>query len=181
MSHDAIEAGRGSPLRRNGGRPALALDHHARLRPLEHSKGLAQGRHRRSQTAAREAFEEAGIKGEVGAQPIGSFRYAKRLHLLSWAKCSVDVYLCTPSVSTSPGQSSKAAARCGCIRTRPLRWFGRHNLPRSCAGSPLVSGLPPPPDDRLRSAGLAPDHITAGTDGSRVVVSRPKTPYDLPK
>jgi 8-oxo-dGTP pyrophosphatase MutT (NUDIX family) len=44
------------------------------------------------ETAAREAFEEAGIKGEVGAQPIGSFRYAKRLHLLSWAKCSVDVY-----------------------------------------------------------------------------------------
>jgi 8-oxo-dGTP pyrophosphatase MutT (NUDIX family) len=44
------------------------------------------------ETAAREAFEEAGIRGEVGAEPIGSFRYTKRLHLLSWAKCSVDVY-----------------------------------------------------------------------------------------
>ena len=44
------------------------------------------------ETAAREAFEEAGIKGEVGAEPIGSFRYTKRLHLLSWTKCSVDVF-----------------------------------------------------------------------------------------
>jgi 8-oxo-dGTP pyrophosphatase MutT (NUDIX family) len=44
------------------------------------------------ETAAREAFEEAGIKGDVGAEPIGAFHYTKRLHLLSWARCSVDVY-----------------------------------------------------------------------------------------
>jgi len=42
--------------------------------------------------AAREAFEEAGIEGEMSAQPIGTFLYLKRLHLFSWARCSVEVY-----------------------------------------------------------------------------------------
>jgi 8-oxo-dGTP pyrophosphatase MutT (NUDIX family) len=43
--------------------------------------------------AAREAFEEAGIEGETSPQPIGTFLYVKRLHLFSWARCSVEVYL----------------------------------------------------------------------------------------
>jgi len=42
--------------------------------------------------AAREAFEESGIVGAVGARPIGAFVYSKRLHLLSWAQCKVEVY-----------------------------------------------------------------------------------------
>jgi len=42
--------------------------------------------------AAREAREEAGVEGDVSPAPIGSFLYTKRLHLFSWAKCSVDVY-----------------------------------------------------------------------------------------
>jgi len=42
--------------------------------------------------AAREALEEAGVEGDIAPEPIGSFGYTKRLHLLSWAKCSVDVY-----------------------------------------------------------------------------------------
>lgn len=45
-----------------------------------------------SALAAKEASEEAGVEGDVGAAPIGSFLYTKRLHLFSWAKCSVDVY-----------------------------------------------------------------------------------------
>jgi len=45
-----------------------------------------------AQMAAREAFEEAGVEGEVSARPIGSFLYTKRLHLFSWVRCSVDVY-----------------------------------------------------------------------------------------
>lgn len=43
--------------------------------------------------AAREATEEAGVEGEVDARPLGAFDYTKRLHLFSWAKCTVDVYL----------------------------------------------------------------------------------------
>lgn len=45
-----------------------------------------------TELAAREAFEEAGITGEIGDGPIGAFLYTKRLHLFSWAKCSVEVY-----------------------------------------------------------------------------------------
>jgi 8-oxo-dGTP pyrophosphatase MutT (NUDIX family) len=56
------------------------------------SKGWPKAGIADHETAAREAFEEAGIKGEVGARPIGSLLYTKRLHLLSWVKCSVDVY-----------------------------------------------------------------------------------------
>lgn len=42
--------------------------------------------------AASEAAEEAGVVGKIGAQPIGSYTYTKRLHFYSWAKCAVDVY-----------------------------------------------------------------------------------------
>jgi 8-oxo-dGTP pyrophosphatase MutT (NUDIX family) len=43
--------------------------------------------------AAQEAAEEAGIEGEIDRRPVGAFAYTKRLHLFSWAKCQVDVYL----------------------------------------------------------------------------------------
>jgi 8-oxo-dGTP pyrophosphatase MutT (NUDIX family) len=42
--------------------------------------------------AALEAFEEAGLGGEVATEPIGSFDYTKRLHFLAWARCRVVVY-----------------------------------------------------------------------------------------
>lgn len=45
-----------------------------------------------AELAALEAFEEAGVEGEIGARPIGSFLYTKRLHIFSWVRCSVDVY-----------------------------------------------------------------------------------------
>lgn len=45
-----------------------------------------------SALAAQEAFEEAGVEGDISPEPIGSFLYTKRFHLFSWAKCSVDVY-----------------------------------------------------------------------------------------
>ncbi|MCU7844842.1 MAG: NUDIX domain-containing protein [Candidatus Thiodiazotropha sp. (ex Monitilora ramsayi)] len=38
-------------------------------------------------SAAKEAFEEAGVKGEVGEEALGSYRYEK------WgAECTVQVY-----------------------------------------------------------------------------------------
>lgn len=46
-----------------------------------------------AELAAREAFEEAGIAGEMSPRPIGNFAYTKRLHLFSWVRCKVDTYL----------------------------------------------------------------------------------------
>jgi 8-oxo-dGTP pyrophosphatase MutT (NUDIX family) len=43
--------------------------------------------------AAREAFEEAGILGRTERNPIGSFRYEKRLTEKKAVLCIVDVYL----------------------------------------------------------------------------------------
>lgn len=45
-----------------------------------------------SELAAREAFEEAGVEGEIAPKPVSSFGYTKRLHLFSWTRCSVDVF-----------------------------------------------------------------------------------------
>ncbi|MGH6735207.1 MAG: NUDIX hydrolase [Methyloceanibacter sp.] len=45
-----------------------------------------------TELAAREALEEAGIRGDIGPRPIAQFLYTKRLHLFSWSKCTVDVY-----------------------------------------------------------------------------------------
>ncbi len=45
-----------------------------------------------AELAVREAREEAGVEGDVSDKPIANFLYTKRLHLFSWAQCSVDVY-----------------------------------------------------------------------------------------
>ncbi len=42
--------------------------------------------------AAREAFEEAGVEGEIGQERIGSYRYLKRLSGGRTVPCRVDVY-----------------------------------------------------------------------------------------
>ncbi len=42
--------------------------------------------------AAREALEEAGVKGKIGKSAIGCYRYVKRLPKDGAIPCSVDVY-----------------------------------------------------------------------------------------
>lgn len=42
--------------------------------------------------AAQEAWEEAGVRGEILAAPIGAFRYRKRMKIGSPQRCRVDVY-----------------------------------------------------------------------------------------
>lgn len=44
------------------------------------------------QTAAREAFEEAGLKGEISRNPVGSYLYGKRLRDGAVVDCCVDVF-----------------------------------------------------------------------------------------
>lgn len=55
-------------------------------------KGWPKTGTRDAALAAREAFEEAGVRGKVSEQPIGYFEYTKRLHLFAWIRCRVDVY-----------------------------------------------------------------------------------------
>jgi 8-oxo-dGTP pyrophosphatase MutT (NUDIX family) len=43
-------------------------------------------------SAAREAFEEAGVLGAVGRQPVGSFSYEKRLKNGRSIECEVHVF-----------------------------------------------------------------------------------------
>ncbi len=45
-----------------------------------------------AETAAEEAFEEAGVRGEIGISPIGSFRYRKRTRLLLPVNAEVRVF-----------------------------------------------------------------------------------------
>ncbi len=45
-----------------------------------------------SQTAAREAFEEAGVKGEITPEPIGIYHYDKRKRNGAVWRCEVDVF-----------------------------------------------------------------------------------------
>jgi uncharacterized protein len=52
--------------------------------PMPHRTG--------AETAAEEAFEEAGVRGEIGASPIGSFRYRKRTRLLLAVTADVRVF-----------------------------------------------------------------------------------------
>jgi 8-oxo-dGTP pyrophosphatase MutT (NUDIX family) len=42
--------------------------------------------------AAQEAFEEAGVRGEIDPTPLGAFRYRKRLKSGKSEPCRVDVY-----------------------------------------------------------------------------------------
>jgi 8-oxo-dGTP pyrophosphatase MutT (NUDIX family) len=43
-------------------------------------------------SAAREAVQEAGLEGLIAQDPIGSYSYRKRLHLLASVECVVEVY-----------------------------------------------------------------------------------------
>ena len=42
--------------------------------------------------AEQEAREEAGLQGRVGTKPLGTYEYAKRLHIFFSVMCTVDVY-----------------------------------------------------------------------------------------
>lgn len=42
--------------------------------------------------AAQEAWEEAGVRGEIGPDPIGVFRYRKRMKSGPPQRCRVDVF-----------------------------------------------------------------------------------------
>jgi 8-oxo-dGTP pyrophosphatase MutT (NUDIX family) len=45
-----------------------------------------------SQSAAREALEEAGVRGQIGSEPIGTYHYDKRLADDTDRDCNVEVF-----------------------------------------------------------------------------------------
>jgi 8-oxo-dGTP pyrophosphatase MutT (NUDIX family) len=55
-------------------------------------KGWPKRKRTPAELAALEAFEEAGIEGEVSKRPIGSFTYGKRLRGMLSVRCKVDVF-----------------------------------------------------------------------------------------
>jgi len=44
------------------------------------------------QAAAQEAFEEAGVQGDIATEPLGAFRYLKTLGPKQQQVCSVNVF-----------------------------------------------------------------------------------------
>jgi len=48
-----------------------------------------------AQVAAKEAFEESGIRGVIDDVPVGTYRYTKRLRKESTVECEVEVYVLT--------------------------------------------------------------------------------------
>jgi 8-oxo-dGTP pyrophosphatase MutT (NUDIX family) len=65
-------------------------------------------------SAAREALEEAGLVGEVGKVPIGSYRYGKRLKSGEVVPCQVEVF---------PLEVKSQRKRWPEKGQRSLRWF----------------------------------------------------------
>lgn len=45
-----------------------------------------------TEAAEQEALEEAGLKGKIDRESIGSYCYTKRLHFFSRVTCEVDVF-----------------------------------------------------------------------------------------
>ncbi|HIJ63023.1 MAG TPA: NUDIX hydrolase [Rhodospirillaceae bacterium] len=56
-------------------------------------KGWLKKQLKPSGTAAAEAFEEAGVRGDIARKPIASFEYSKRLSDEKRRRCRVDVFL----------------------------------------------------------------------------------------
>lgn len=54
-------------------------------------KGWSEKRLSEPELAAKEAYEEAGIVGEISPTPISCYRYTKRLAIAS-KECSVTIY-----------------------------------------------------------------------------------------
>ena len=55
-------------------------------------KGNAMAGRESHEAAAQEAFEEAGVEGEIVASPVGSFRYRKRRWWLWSVLAEVEVF-----------------------------------------------------------------------------------------
>ncbi len=80
------------PYRRHGSAMSICLVTSRGTGRLIIPKGWPERGKPPHKVAAKEAFEEAGLTGEIGDEPIGAFSYRKGLHWFASATCRVDVY-----------------------------------------------------------------------------------------
>lgn len=80
------------PYRRSGKRMEILLISSRESRRWVAPKGWPMKKRDPPDAAAREAFEEAGVEGEVGRASLGSYTYLKRMPDGSDVACVVDVY-----------------------------------------------------------------------------------------
>jgi 8-oxo-dGTP pyrophosphatase MutT (NUDIX family) len=95
-----------------------------------------------AETAAHEAFEEAGVVGKVGSQPVGHYHYLKEKKDGGGVPCSVDVFALqvTKQLDDWPEKGAReivwlpldqAAIRVGEPGVRQvLRDFRKHHMPQ---------------------------------------------------
>ena len=112
----------------SGGKPQILLVHLARHGPLDRAQGLADRRGLAPhEAAAREAWEEAGVKGDVGATCLGLYPYIKVMEDGPDLPCTVALY---------PIRVRRLADDFPEARSRRRRWMGRKRAAASVATSP---------------------------------------------
>lgn len=80
------------PYRVLDGRPEILLITSRETGRWVVPKGWLMKRRSPAQTAAQEALEEAGVRGEIACDPIGSYSYVKRLRPDQALGCAVVVF-----------------------------------------------------------------------------------------
>jgi len=80
------------PYRRQGDALSIALVTSRGTGRWIVPKGWPEPGKEPAQVAAMEAFEEAGLLGEIEREPVGAFTYRKGLHTLASATCRVEVF-----------------------------------------------------------------------------------------
>lgn len=80
------------PYRSNGARTEVMLVTSRETRRWIIPKGWPHKGRTPHRSAAREAYEEAGVVGRVRRDPLGSFSYEKRLRTGSIVVCNVQVF-----------------------------------------------------------------------------------------
>jgi 8-oxo-dGTP pyrophosphatase MutT (NUDIX family) len=81
------------PIRHSGGRPLVMLISSRETRRWVIPKGWPMFGLSPAVAAAQEAYEEAGIEGNVADEPVGYYYYDKRLRNGGRRRCRVDVYV----------------------------------------------------------------------------------------
>ncbi len=126
-------------------------------------KGWAEKRLAGGELAAREAFEEAGIEGQVTGDPIGSYTYVKRLPREKTIECTVDVY---------PMWVTRLLDRWPEAKQRRREWFTLAQAALHVEEGELVTmllQLAAPSRDVLPESAVSGDG--AGSHGAKLAVS----------
>ena len=86
------------------------------------------------ESAAREAFEEAGVEGQIATVPIGTYRYDKRRRAGGAAPAIVTSIRCWSPARPTPGPSAASAS---CAGSRPAEAAESVEEPELSADDPV--------------------------------------------